>query len=155
MSYCAAKRPQNNVHKLKFRNIVLKACICAWIKQTFFFAPSAVRPNSPVANEQNVTWHAPSSAEQEAKARADDRNPPSQDCSPHPAKKQHQSNKANKTENAKNGESIYRWLNLYKLYTNRHRTQRSTSRYWPTEKTPSSQGKRRDPNLQRETWWNN
>ena len=41
-----------------------------------------------------------------AKARADDRNPPSQDCSPHPAEKQNRSKTTNKTDNAKNGEII-------------------------------------------------
>ena len=43
-------------------------------------------------------------AKHRAKARADDRNPPSQDCSPHQAEKKHRSHKGNKTENAKNDE---------------------------------------------------
>ena len=53
----------------------------------FFFAPSAVRPNSPVTVEQK---HDPSPlmAKTPINAGADDRIPPSQECSPHPGRKQ-------------------------------------------------------------------
>ena len=78
-----------------------------------FFAPSAVRPNSPVANEQKEIYHSPSSAKHKAKARADDRNPPSQDCSPHPAQKQHKA-ATNTNQNAKKGECNSQWQSLYR-----------------------------------------
>ena len=67
-----------------------------------FFAPSPVRPTSPVAKEQFLPFTRVSKPKQ-PKAGEDDRNPPSQDCSPHPGKEKHQ-NKPNTTENAENGE---------------------------------------------------
>ena len=45
-------------------------------------------------------YHSPSSAKRKAEARADDWNPPSQDCSPHPAQKQHKAT-TNTNQNAK------------------------------------------------------
>ena len=105
--------------------------------QGFFFAPSAVRPSSPVAVEQNEWLFTIFGKKHRAKARADDRNPPSQDCSPHPAEKQHRSNKANKTENAKYGEIRSQWLPCTENAKNR--TQRLSIRYWPVSKSKSSQ----------------
>ena len=51
------------------------------------FAPRAVRPNSPVTVEQKRD-QSPLMAKSPIKAGADDRIPPSQECSPHPGKKQ-------------------------------------------------------------------
>ena len=72
-----------------------------WI---FFFAPSAVRPNSPVTVEQK---HDPSPlmAKTPSEAGADDRIPPSQECSPHPGRKQQGKQQNTTSENAKTGES--------------------------------------------------
>ena len=61
---------------------------------------SAVWRFSPVANEQNHTGNSPSSAKKED-AGADDRNPSSQDCSPHPGKKQHKATKKTQTTDIK------------------------------------------------------
>ena len=71
--------------------------------ETFFFAPSAVRPNSPVTVEQK---HEPSPlmAKSPIKAGADDRIPPSQECSPHPGRKTAQKQQTTTKTTAKNGE---------------------------------------------------
>ena len=61
----------------------------------FFFAPSAVRPNSPVANEQNVTIH----HLQQNKKQKPERTtaiPPARIAVLIQQKKQHQSSKTNK-----------------------------------------------------------
>ena len=69
----------------------------------FFFAPSAVRPNSPVTVEQK---HDPSpiKAKSPIDAGADDRIPPSQECSPHPGRKQQEKQQNTTSKNAKTGE---------------------------------------------------
>ena len=63
-------------------------------KWSIFFAPSAVRPNSPVTVEQKED-PSPFQAKSPSEAGADDRIPPSQECSPHPGRKQQNSKKAN------------------------------------------------------------
>ena len=85
-----------------------------------FFCSSAVRPNNPVANEQNVNASSPSSAKQ--KRQSPERTTailPARIAVLIQAKKQHRSNKANTTKNAKNGESRSRWLKLYNMKTNK------------------------------------
>ena len=70
--------------------------------ELYFFALSAVRPNNPVANEQNVTiYHLQQNT---SKSRSGRPESPSQDCSSHPGKKHTQNQQGNSTENAKNGE---------------------------------------------------
>ena len=95
-----------------------------------FFAPSTVRPNSPVANEQNVNANSPSSANQTTqKPERTTAIPPARIAVLIQAKKQHRTNKANTNKNAKNGASRSRWLKLYNMKTIRDRTQRLASRY--------------------------
>ena len=114
-----------------------------------FFAPSAVRPNSPVAVEQNVN-HSPSKAKHRAKAGADDRNPPSQDCSPHPGRKTTPPQTTNREEEPKMVNQEPR-LTCTKQYQRIAHSDRNPVLTRFNQKTPSSQGKSRDPNLQNET----
>ena len=67
-----------------------------------FFAPSAVRSNSPVAVEQKED-HPPLMANHRSEAGADDRIPPG---SPHPGKK----NSTKATNNRKNNDQ--KWVEL-------------------------------------------
>ena len=66
----------------------------------FFFAPRAVRPNSPVTVEQKRD-KSPLMAKSPIKAGADDRIPPSQECSPHPGKKQQKTTQHNQQKSQK------------------------------------------------------
>ena len=68
-----------------------------------FFAPSAVRPNSPVADEQNVAIHHLQQNNQQKPERTT-AIPPARIAVLIQAQKQHRNKTTNKTENAKNGE---------------------------------------------------
>ena len=90
------------------------------------------------------------------KAGADDRIPPSQECSPHPGKKQQRKQRNTNSKNAKNGEC--RPITTVQMsHKKTGRTQRQLHRTMPKneasgkQETPSKQGKSRDPNLRSET----
>ena len=114
----------------------------------FFFAPRAVRPNSPVTVEQKRD-QSPLMAKSPIKAGADDRIPPSQECSPHPGRKQQGKQQNTTSENAKTGESgpIETVQMSYKKVS---RTQRQPCKttpniYWQQTKTPAIREKAEIP----------
>ena len=93
--------------------------------------------------------HSPYLGKQRAEAGPDDRNPPSQECRAHPAKETRQQTKGKTPKNDKiRSQRLIspQWRQRIAHSDHRFRIEQTQN-----QKTPSYQGKSRDPNLHSET----